>query len=180
MTLRDDVGFVMSLIKLELQQRLEIQGHGVKGLSRLIDSMEFDITALSNVVIANMLMENYYRFVETGVKASRIPYTIGSRGRGGTSKYIEGLIKFWQRKGLSPKEAKSAAFATATKHKREGMSTRNAYRFSKDGTRHGFVSDTIDKYEARIFELLQGRLGQTFEIFIETAIQKIVDENTIS
>lgn len=76
----------------------------------------------------------YIGILNDGVKANRIPY--GGIGNGAkTSKYIQGLIRFWRLRGLGEKEAVRAAFATAKKHKREGMPTRGSYAFSSNGRR---------------------------------------------
>lgn len=163
---KEDLAFVMNLIKLELQSKLEAQGHGRKGSSKLIDSMEVEIISTANFLVANMLMEDYYVFVEKGVKASRIPYRRGSGRR--RSKYIDALIRHWQRKGLSRRAAKSAAFATANVHKKEGMPTKASFRFSRDGTRTGFLSSTLKNYEETAFRILERQTGNSVEMALTT------------
>ena len=158
---KETLAYVMSLMKLELQDKLEKQGHGRKGSSKLIDSMEYQIRGAALLYIADLLVEDYGIFVDKGVTSERIPYQEGSGKK--TSKYIQGLIKFWLRKGLSAKNAKSAAFALAKKHKKEGMPTRSSFRFSKDGTRLGFLKTTVDGIEARLFEVLESNMAESFE-----------------
>ena len=161
--LQADVAYVMSMLKLELGNKLIAQGHATsKTQSNLIKSIDYTIEASAFLIVAEMYMNDYYIFLEKGVKASRIPY--GRKSGAKTSKYIQGLIRFFRlRVGLSDRAAKQAAFATANKHKREGMPTRASFRFSKDGTRLGFVDSTLKKFEDEIGELLEERSGGTVE-----------------
>lgn len=172
--LEDDLGFVMSMLKLELTSKLEAQG---RKNSNLAKNMDFEIEASANVLIASMYMDNYYIFLEKGVSAARIPYTRRNRGqgRGGTSKYIQGLISFFRRKGLPTKEATSASFATANKHKSEGMPTRKSFRFSRDGTRLGFVESTLMKFEDDVVNILERRFGDAYEIALTNTLLEIAD-----
>ena len=175
--IQEDVAYVMSLLKLELKSKLEAQGHGSRNASKLIDSVEFDITASANILVAGMYLEDYYIFVERGVNASRIPYGGRGTGRGGTSKYIQALIRYWRlKRGLPEKEAKRAAFATANKHKEEGMPTRSSFRFSKDGTRLGFVESTLKTYESRVAEILEQRIGNN----IDTTLTNILNQVAVN
>ena len=67
---------------------------------------------------------DYMATINTGVTASRIPYSRGSGAR--SSQYIQGLTNYVKRRmGKSDKEAKSIAFAIASKHKKEGMPTKS-------------------------------------------------------
>ena len=161
--IKEIVSFVMSFLKLELQKKLQDQGHGKKGSSKLIDSIDYEVKVLANFIVANMELEDYYIFVEKGVRASRIPYQRGSGKK--TSKYIDALVKFFQRKvRLKLKDAKNAAFATANKHKKEGMPSRSSFRFSNDGTRLKFVETTLNKFEEQALEILEKEIGDGYEI----------------
>lgn len=82
----------------------------------------------------------YGDIVASGVSSSRIPYDPSVRSGRKTSKYIQGLQSYFMlRKGLSERAALSAAFATAHKHKREGMPTLGSYKYSKTGQRLMFI-----------------------------------------
>lgn len=162
------IGYIMSLIKLELQTKLQLQGHGTKGSSKLIDTMEWSIKRVATLYVADFLMEEYGVFVDKGVTASRIPFNQGSGKK--VSKYITGLYNFWLKKGLNAKEAKSASFALAKKHKKEGMPTRSSFRFSKDNSRLKFQQTTLLNIEDRIFSLLEDNLGKSFEIHVITLL----------
>ena len=59
---------------------------------------------------------------------------------------IKALTAWWKREGLVEKEAKSAAFATAFKHQKEGMPTVNSYAFSKNNRRLGQLQHGLDAH----------------------------------
>lgn len=176
MAFSDDLGYVVSLIHLELKTKLETQGHGKRGNSDLINNIHQEIKEQANKIISETYMMYYWEFVEKGVSASNIPYTPNSGRK--NSKYIEGLIKFWRKKGLGVKEAKKASFATAKKHKKEGMPTAGSFGFSNDGTRLNFLRDTLDEQEARIFQLLEDRIGQSSLILLDKVLDN-VSSNTV-
>jgi len=162
----------MSLLRLELQSKLQAQGRGSSKDSALSKSLEYEIKASANVLIASMYANEYWVYVENGVKASRIPYSRGPK-RGGTSKYIQALIKFFRFKvGKSEKKATRLAFATANKHKKEGMPTRASFRFSRDGTRTGFVESTLKKHEDKVTEILERKFGSEYEIALTNTLQE--------
>lgn len=169
------IQYVMSLIKLELQDKLQAQGHGVKGRSKLIDSMEWSIKRVATLYVADMLMEDYGVFVDKGVTAGRIPFNPGSGKK--VSKYITGLYNFWLKKGLNSKEALSASFAVAKKHKKEGMPTRSSFRHSKDGTRLKFQTSTLEELDKRIFDILTDAVGNAGEVYMTTILNNF--ENSV-
>ena len=92
-----------------------------------------------------IFMNDYGLTVNDGIKANKVPYSPGSK-RGGKSRYIQGLIDFVKQKGLASgdKEAQSIAFAIAAVHKKEGIGTDKAKRFSKNGKRTGWIDDTLE------------------------------------
>jgi len=147
----------------DFQDELRQQGHVLTG--SLVNSMELRIVEGKDQVIGTISFQDYGAFVERGVPAPRIPFSRSS-GRGGTSKYIQGLIRFFQIKGLPGNEAIRAAFATANKHKREGMPTRASYRFSSNGARTGFVTRRLAQAEPRIVARVSEDVERTIEIRI--------------
>jgi len=152
----------INLLKLELQTKLEKQGHGRKQTSKLISGIETEVRVMAFGAVADLFLEDYYIFLEKGVSASKIPFNPGSGRR--TSKYIEALKMFFRRKGLGTKEAKRAAFATANKHKKEGMPTRASFRFSTDGTRLNFFSSTLNELEDKLIELITDGVNESVEL----------------
>jgi hypothetical protein len=139
------------LIVDELRRQYRIQGHNLTG--KLIASIEDKVTLTVTGAKVQVLIVDYGVIVNNGTPASRIPYTPG-RGRGGTSKYIQGLQNFARlRMGLSAREALSVAFAIARKQSREGMPTRGSFKFSKNGKRTGAIEDTLKIIDNKIVQL---------------------------
>lgn len=141
----------------DIKAEMRLQGHVNTG--QLIKSVQSEVSNQRDGANLEIEMNDYHVFVEHGVKSGRIPFGGRSKaGRGTTSKYIEGLIKFWTAKGKSKKEAKRAAFATAHKHKSEGMPSKGSYKHSKNGRRLEFINEStksskqIEQLETNILE----------------------------
>lgn len=134
------IEIISDLIKQDISTKLKEQGHNNTG--SLLNSISYKITQTADSIITDFYMNNYGNIVDSGVKAYRIPYRRGSGAK--KSKYIDGLINYFQSKGLSDAESKRAAFATANVHKKEGMPTKASNRFSKTGERIGFITNVID------------------------------------
>ena len=147
----------------KFQANIDAQGHNLTG--RLKGSFETVTRQTENTSEADILVEGYGQFVDQGVKAARIPYS-GRSGRGGKSKYIEGLKDFFIKRGRGATEALRAAFATAAKHRREGMPTRASYRFSRNGKRLGIITDEIPGIETDLAQTVE----DTVAISLQTAI----------
>jgi hypothetical protein len=152
---------VMAELQRSFRDELKAQGHNLTG--KLSDSIIYDIEKDSDTVTAKMYIENYGLSVEFGVPANRIPYS-GRTGSGGTSKYIQGLIRFWELRGLSGRNATSAAFATAAKHKKEGMPTRSSFGFSSTGERTGFIKRAIEAQTPKIQGAIEHKFGAILQL----------------
>lgn len=145
---RSYVSAIVKGLKTEIVQ----QGHRASG--SLAASIEATYPGDNDLeLFAQILANDYWVFVDSGVAASRIPYTPG-QGRGGTSKYIGALIDWAKivRPGIGDKGAKSFAFAIAAKHAREGMPTRGSYQYSANGRRKNFVQETANTFENKFEE----------------------------
>ena len=156
-----------------LRERLTRQGHRLSG--RLIKSMRFKVDVKGEKIVGDILMEHYAGFLDSGVSASRIPFSGISPGAGpNVSQYIQGLISFWRQRGLPEREATSAAFATAKVHAREGMPTRASRRFSSDdgGARTGFIGRTTEERQPYILSLLANKAGTQLTVSIEQAFKR--------
>ncbi len=139
------------LIVDELRRQYRLQGHNLTG--KLIASIEQKVTLTVTGAKVQVLIVDYGVIINNGTPASRIPYTPGS-GRGGTSKYIQGLQNFARlRMGLNAREALSVAFAIAKKQSKEGMPTKGSFRFSKNGKRTGAIEDTLEIIDNKIVQL---------------------------
>lgn len=160
------VGYLMQVVRDELAE----QGHTLTG--RLSRSIQADITVSlrDGIAKADVYLEDYGLAVNNGVAAGRIPYNPNVRTGAGTSKYIQGLISFFLKRGLTSENARGAAFATARKHAREGMPTRNSYRFSSNGRRTGFLEAAkTQEANAKFLEILK----------LSTVLGAILDEIVI-
>ena len=169
---RQEVESLMKALQSEFREELKAQGHSDTG--KLSESITYNIELVSTAIIATMFMEDYGVPVDTGVAAANIPYTRGSGSA--SSQYIQKLIAWWQRKGLGDKESKRAAFATANKHKQEGMPTRASFAFSNNGRRTTFVEATIDNNLDRLFETLDRGLAEGYGIQFNDFINRISTE----
>jgi len=159
----------MKRLQADLRKELKAQGHYLTG--KLNDSIEYDIRVDGDFVRAEMEIEDYGLSMEFGVKPQNIPYSPGSGA--GTSKYIQGLISFWNKRGVTGREGIRAAFATAAKHKREGMPTRSSYAFSTTGERTGFASTVLERDLELIGRILEEKTGATLEVRLVPELGKI-------
>lgn len=164
MKLESIITAAMDDIRKLLIAELSAQGH--RNTGALEKSLSYEVKREGDGIVAVMTAFEYGLYVEFGVPASRIPYTLGWRKRGGNSKYIQGLVTFFSHKGLSPREALGAAFATARKHKREGMPTRGSYAFSSNGRRTGFTRNTLEQY----LPILASKIGEGAGGIVEITI----------
>lgn len=168
--LEDSLQDITKRLIQEAKNELVRQGHSLTG--ELENSIRYEFTKLPNVVQTIVFMANYGKYVDKGVKAADIPFSEGSGRK--SSKYIDGLQRFWILKGLPEDEALSAAFATAKKHKKEGMPTRDSYRFSQNGKRKGFFTDTVTEFREEI-ENLKEAVGEKVRGAITNVIRKEVE-----
>lgn len=139
----------LSIAEKEIRDELIAQGHNNTG--QLIQSIEKLIKETGEGVRGEIYMLERFLYVNNPTSASRIPFS-GRTGKGGTSKYIQGLIEYFESKGFS--NPKGAAFATAYKHRQEGRPTRASYGFSKNGRRTGFLDSALDAAEQKIYAQL--------------------------
>ncbi len=159
----------MKHIQAELRAELEAQGHRLTGA--LEESVQYRVFSRgSTVVVGEMSALSYGFAIELGVPASRIPYS-GRSGRGGRSAYIQGLVRFFELRGLEPREALSAAFATATVHKREGMPTASSFGFSKNGRRTGFLSRTLTAALPEVTRIIEQKTGVILTLSLPAEIK---------
>lgn len=141
------------------------QGHNLSG--KAIRELETRIVEKGNVTIIEGYVIDYMANINSGVPASRIPYSPGSGAR--TSKYIDGLIDYVKRRmGKSDREAQRIAFAIASKHKREGMPTKASRRFSKTGKRTGFIEQALDNIEPQLAQLIEQGIEESINFVIDS------------
>lgn len=162
--LREILEEMMQTVQAAIRQEAKAQGHHLSG--NLDESIEFEIIGDENSgnLLGRMYAADYSGYLEFGVSADRIPYTPGGRGKGGTSKYIQALISFFEQRGLSDREATGAAFATATVHAREGMPTSGSKQHSTTGERLGFIKTAVGKSNDELANIIEEKYGKVIEI----------------
>jgi hypothetical protein len=149
-----------------------LQGHELTGSA--VKQMETMVRMEINTLIIEGFVPDYMAINNQGVPSNKIPYYPGSGRK--TSKYIDGLIDYVQRRmGKSDKEAKSIAFAIASKHKKEGMPTKTSARFSKTGKRTGFIEQALDNNSQKFIELIEVSVAATVEVLVESYYKSILN-----
>lgn len=168
----EEFGLILSQVILEIKKELRDQGHVLTG--RLERSIELEIEKKPNLIRGLIYMLDYGFTIDQGVSAIKVPYTPSRRGagRGGKSKYIEGLYTFWLLKGLGRKEALNAAFATANKHSKEGIPTKDSFVHSTNGRRLSFFSGTLD----RLSEEIQATIENKGQDLVTSAFNKVMNK----
>jgi hypothetical protein len=150
------------LIK-EMQMQLRIANHIMTGT--LSDSIESRILDTIEGRKIEIWIEQYGIALDQGVPPDRIPFTEPS-GRGGRSKYIEGLQRFAQLKlGVTDnRESLSIAFAIARKHKKVGMPVKGPTKF---------IDKTLEATEDEIQKFVEEWSEAVFIAKIESIIENI-------
>ena len=145
----------------QLVDELNRQGHKLTG--ELMNSFEVRVRENGDEVRIEFLMLKYGLSLNYGIKPSKIPYTIGGPPRGGTSKYIKGLMEFARKKfNADKKKAKAIAFAIAYKHKKEG------YPLTK---KIAFMDNVLKADRKGIEKLIQNY----YEVAIELLIKEFIE-----
>jgi len=144
-----------------IKDKMKTQGHNLR------DGIENSLKLTQSGNTLTCTAVNYARFVDNGVKANEINYPY-ARAR------IQGLTNYALARGMASDEkgARSIAFAIATKHNSKGMPTAGSYKYTKDGKRTGFVTDTLEEMRGEVRKLLLD--ATRFEI-----INKIKNGNNI-
>lgn len=139
-------------------EEFQAQGHNLTGAS--ISSIEYVVEKEGNTWVVEIWHDKHMIYLNTGVPASKIPYSPGSGAE--SSQFIEELIKWVQLRRIASGfvKAKRIAFAIATTMKREGMPTKGAYKFSGNGRRIGWLDYPINKERDEIEELLYETYAQ--------------------
>lgn len=163
MALIDDI---LKFVQAELVKELKAQGHD--NTHSLITNIDRVSRKIADDVVGELYMNDYWEPLNTGVRKNKIPYRRGSGKK--ESKYINGLINYFQSKGLVLNEAKNAAFATANVQKKEGMPTSKSYKFSNNNKRTGFM-DVIDKEQGYIEEYIE----LSYQKEVQTALDNLID-----
>ena len=151
------------LLKEEMRQQLKIANHIMTG--ELVESIESRILSTIEGRKIEIWLNSYGIALDQGVPPDRIPFTEPS-GRGGRSKYIEGLQRFAQLKlGVTDnRESLGIAFAIARKHKKVGMPVKGPTQF---------IQKTLDATEDDIIRFAEDWSEAIFEAKIDRIIENI-------
>ena len=166
------ITFIKRSLESELESRVsEAADYAIKKIGEKIDqkrisntgalkkSLRKEITKVDTIVQAVVYMKAYGEIHSKGVPPERIPFTPGRRGGGKRrSAYIQGLYTYFRSKGKSDKDAKSAAFATATLQKKYGAPL-GYYRRTKKGSQ--FLEETIREIKPQLDDILRGSTGSS-------------------
>lgn len=152
-----------ALLVQEMRQQIKIANHIMTG--SLADSVESMILNTITGRKIEIWLNDYGIALDQGVPPERIPFTDPS-GRGGRSKYIEGLQRFAQLKlGVTDqRESLSIAFAIAKKHKKVGMPVAGPTKF---------IEKTIDATDADIQKFAEDWAEAIFEAHINAIIENV-------
>ena len=89
---------------------------------RLINSLRANIEVAGDLIDIRITGEDYWRQVEYGTPADKVPYSGGKSSGAASSKYINGLMSWIRTKGMAADDdkVKQIAFAIANTHKKRG------------------------------------------------------------
>jgi len=164
---KKDTDKITGLVIESLIRFWRLQGHHLSG--QFIRSLDSKVREILGGKAIDFFMEDYGLILNKGVLAEKIPYNPGSGAA--RSDYIEGLKRYaLDRMRVSRREAERIAFAIAKTQKREGMPTRGSRRFSKIGSRTGFIELAIEEVEALIRMVITESVGEFFTIEFKSAI----------
>ena len=157
-------------ITSKIRERSRVQGHTLTG--KFEAGLGYEIRRDGdNFTIVGLDESGVGKYLDKFLPASKVPYSPGS----GASKslFIDGLKRYAeQRFGLSGKEAMSAAFAMATKMKKEGKPTYGSMQYSGNGSRTGVITDTLEEESDTIGEMIRMEAGRQAVIEFTNLIRK--------
>jgi len=142
----------------ELKNEFEQQGHNASGKG--LASIQHKTIIKGGNVHIQVTGIDYLNFVNTGRNIGKMPP-------------VDAILEWVRIKNIAQgDEAERAAWAIAKAIKREGIPTENAYKFSKNGRRKGFVE--IVKM-AQLEPLKQQIRRAILDAYREELINKITD-----
>lgn len=157
-------------IKRELLKTWVAQGHNIDGT--VVQEMDMVVEETLDSISFLFYFLPYGAYMEAGVGREKIPFS--GIGGGGKSAYIQGLIGYAMKKlnVATMKEAKSAAFAIAHTHKKEGMPSKLSARFSSTGKRTGWIAETMKDNRKFIREFMVRQAEIVLSVLFDNLILK--------
>lgn len=144
--------------------RAELEGQGHRLTGSLIENLRVEVKVRREAILGLVWLNEYFPYLDRPLSPDRVPYQRGSGRK--TSKVVTALQSFWEKRGLSRKEATRATFATLNKWKAEGRPTKASFKYARDGRRSGFLEYSIQQ----IREDADRVLGQAAENEIGNAL----------
>ena len=168
-------------IKDELLKTWVLQGHNING--KVVKEMDIVVEQTANKISFLFFSLPYGVYIAGGVSAEKIPFSGGGGGTagifsgGGKSAYIQGLIAYAKKKlDLPDDEAKSAAFAIANTHRKEGMPSPASSKFSSTGERTNWIGNTMERSEGIIRAFMLRYMDSILSVLFDNVILKYTKE----
>jgi|TARA_R110000744_G_scaffold368034_1_gene477764 hypothetical protein len=139
----------------KFREEIAMQGHN--NTKTLIETMRFETNGVDTI---DVYMQDYAKFVDSGI-------------RPGKKVSVYALIEWIEQKGIATgeKEVKGMAFAIRKKIEQEGSPTSNAYNFSDNGRRTGFIQLVISEQSKFVLSLIREELGTFSSGFFDNVIK---------
>lgn len=161
---------VAEVVLISVRNELEAQGHKMTG--DLYNSIKYEVKAETSKVLIEYSLYDYGMVQNYGIKPENIKI-----GKG----LIDGLTKFVEKRiGKSGKEATSIAFAIANKMKKEGMPTKNAFKYTKNGRRTNFIGEGIKEATPKVIETINKVFSEVVNMIMVQAFTEISKKNSES
>lgn len=155
MTIADILKQAEPLINQILRKELGDQGHYLTGA--LDQSLEARVSKKPNQDIMEGFAAHYTQWVNNGFPASSASF-----------KQLPFVISYFEKRGLSGKEAVGAAYATIKTWMKEGMPTQASKRFSSTGSRTSAIENAFTGHQTEIDEFI----GNSIDFVVEEEFQK--------
>ena len=140
------------------------QGHSLTGAFE--QSIEYNTIEEIDSLTQQVLVNFYGSFLDNGVSSSQIKYPYASARIDALTRYATLRI------GLQGKEARSAAFAIATNHKKHGMPSHGSYQYSKNSRRTAWVDNVLSESASMIEKFANELSDSIIEISINNLLKK--------
>jgi len=130
---------VLIRLKEDIRQELTEQGHVLTG--SLINNIELKVKTISDGILGEIYMLDYWEDLETGVKPEDLP-----------SNHQDRLLDYFTARGVDDPDM--AALNTLRVHFKTGIPTAGSYEYTNNGRRTGFLSHVVEERREDITELL--------------------------
>lgn len=164
----DKLGTILGdYLVLKLGQELTDQGHKLTGA--LIASLEYRIRTTATGMTIDFLANEYGEKLNTGIPASQIP-------KYPSAAYLRLVLEITRyverRMGLRGGLAKKVAGRIVRAWGREGMPTRNSYKFAKNNRRTGWVDVILRQEESEIERMVADFVGRELEVLFSNFVKQ--------